>query len=123
MTAAGTSPFFSHRLMVGAILLGGVAGGLFSYQQGRASERERAGAEFANRASVRHALTREILGHYEDALFGLSAAFMVDPDVTREEFARSFRVDSPRAACGTSRLRGEAQAGAGCAGNRVHRIR
>ena len=89
MTASGTSPLFSHRLVVGAVLVLGIAGAIISYREGRASEEERAVAEFANRASVRHALTREILGHYEDALFGLSAAFMVDPNVTREEFAHA----------------------------------
>jgi two-component system cell cycle sensor histidine kinase/response regulator CckA len=75
--------------MVGAILLVGGALSVFSYVDGRTSERERAIAEFSHRAALRHALTREILGHYEDALFGLSALFAMEANITREEFVRA----------------------------------
>ncbi len=87
MTVSGPSPFFSHRLLVVVVLLIGVAAALVSYKLTRDAENERIEAEFTNRAAVRHALTREILGHYEDALSGLSAAFVVDDKITRQEFA------------------------------------
>lgn len=96
MTAAGMPTFFSHRFIIVAILWLGIFGAVVSCQQGRGGERERAEAEFASRAVVRHALTREILGHYEDALFGLSAAFMVAlaflaKPFTREALERKLR--------------------------------
>ena len=94
MTAT-RSPLFLNRVVVGAILLVGLAVSIFSYVDGRASEREHAIAEFEHRAALRHALTREILGHYEDALFGLSALFALEANISLQEFIRA-----------TSRLQG-----------------
>jgi two-component system cell cycle sensor histidine kinase/response regulator CckA len=83
------SPLFPNRAVVIVILLLGAAVSIFSYLDGRAGERERANAEFEHRAALRHALTREILGHYEDALFGLSALFAMETDISLAEFVRA----------------------------------
>ena len=72
-----------------AVLAVGVALSLLSFREGRDSELERAENEFAQRALQRHALTREVLGHYEDALFGLSALFVSSEEVTLAEFVRA----------------------------------
>src|SRR3954465_15998204 len=72
---------------VGIIALGAVVSILW-FRAGQQEEWERADANFAHRVAVRHALAREILGRYEDSLFGLSALFMLDREVTREEFER-----------------------------------
>ena len=84
--AVSASSFFSYRIAVGAILAAGIVTSIVSYRAGRASEEERAEAQFDRRASVRHALTREVLSRYEDSLFGLSALFTVDTNVSRTEF-------------------------------------
>ena len=90
MTAVPSSvPFFSHRLLAVFVLFVGLVISLVSYRFARASERAAAEAEFLHGATLRHALTREILGHYEDALFGLSTLFMVDTEVSRSEFTRA----------------------------------
>src|SRR4051812_17097025 len=91
MTAPRSSPIFSHRLMVGLVLALGVVASIASFRLGWAGEQERAEAEFRHLATLRHALTREILGHYEDALFALSTLFMLDDNVTRAEFVRAAR--------------------------------
>ncbi len=83
------SSLFPNGVIVGAILLVGLALSVFSYVDGRKDERERATAEFVHRAALRHALTREILGHYEDALFGLSALFAMEANISRDEFVRA----------------------------------
>lgn len=41
----------------------------------RETERKSAGAEFERRASLQHALVREVLARYEDVLLGLSTIF------------------------------------------------
>jgi two-component system cell cycle sensor histidine kinase/response regulator CckA len=84
--AVRASSFFSYRIAVGAILAAGIVTSIVSYRAGRASEEEHAEAQFDRRASVRHALTREVLSRYEDSLFGLSALFTVDANVSRNEF-------------------------------------
>jgi two-component system, cell cycle sensor histidine kinase and response regulator CckA len=90
MTPAPSSvPFFSHRLLVALILFVGLVISLVSYRLGRASEHAAAKAEFLHRATLRHALVREILGRYEDALFGLSTLFMAETEVSRSEFMRA----------------------------------
>jgi len=81
------SRWFSYRLWVALTLIAGVVISLFSYRLGRIDEAQRAEAEFVHRATLRHTLTREILVHYEDALFALTALFTPAEDVTREEFA------------------------------------
>lgn len=79
----------SHRLIVGAVLLLGVALALVSYRTGRDAERERAEAEFRHRATLRQVLAREILSRFEDTLFGLATLFTLDTNVSRVEFARA----------------------------------
>jgi two-component system, cell cycle sensor histidine kinase and response regulator CckA len=84
-------PFFSIRLAVlTVVLIGGVASGLV-YYEARRNELASARAEFASRASLHHALTREILGRYEDALAGLRNMFTLQENVTRAEFGRATR--------------------------------
>ena len=83
------STFFSFRLVVVAVLVTGVILSLISYREGRLAERERAEAEFVHSASLRFALTREILVRYEDSLFGLSALFMLDHSISRSAFVRA----------------------------------
>ena len=87
--ASRTSVLLSHRAIVAAVLVLGLVASVVSFRLGRAGERERAEAEFANRARLRHALTREILGHFEDATFGLTSLFTLDRPVTRDEFVRA----------------------------------
>jgi two-component system, cell cycle sensor histidine kinase and response regulator CckA len=86
----GSRPTFpAHRLIVVAILVVGVVVSIVAYRYGRFEEREKAEADFGHRATLRHALTREILGHYEDALFGLSALFASGTNISRDEFVRA----------------------------------
>jgi PAS domain S-box-containing protein len=73
------------------IVAAGVVAGVVSYRMGRAEERERAEMDFTHRAVVRQALAREILGRFGDSLFGLSALFMSDEEVTEAEFTRAAR--------------------------------
>jgi two-component system, cell cycle sensor histidine kinase and response regulator CckA len=87
--APRTTRFFSYRIVMAAVLVAGVAASVVSYRLGRAEEDERAEAQFARRVSVRHALIREVLSRYEESLFGLSALFMLDANVTRAEFVRA----------------------------------
>ena len=82
-------PFIPHRLIVIVVLLVGFAVSVASYRYGLFEERQKAESEFEHRAALRHALTREILGHYEDALFGLSALFATEANVSREDFVRA----------------------------------
>ena len=67
---------------------GGCAVSVLLYREGKLREADEAELEFVRRASLRHALTREILGRYEDALFGLSAIFRSDGKVSPADFAR-----------------------------------
>ncbi|MES2696600.1 MAG: CHASE domain-containing protein [Verrucomicrobiota bacterium] len=79
-------PKSSYRTAIALVVVAGVALSLFSYRLGKIDEEEKATAEFSHRAALRHALIREILVHYEDALFGLSALFVSSDDVTVGEF-------------------------------------
>ncbi len=89
MTESRPSFLFSHRSVVAGVLVLGAAIAVVSYQLGRDGEREKAEAEFAHRASLRHVIAREILSRFEDTLFGLSTLFTLDTSVTRLEFARA----------------------------------
>src|ERR1043166_2820258 len=84
-----TRPFLFHRLISIFVVVAGIVTSLVSYWSGRQDEIQRAELEFARRAAVRHTLIREILGRSEDSLFGLSALFMLDAFVTRNEFVRA----------------------------------
>jgi PAS domain S-box-containing protein len=59
------------------------------FRDTRTRERERAEAEFVRRATVRHTLTREVIGRYEDALFSLNALFTRESPITLTEFTRA----------------------------------
>jgi PAS domain S-box-containing protein len=80
---------FSSRLIIAIVLAGGGFISVVWYQHGRVEEQERARALFVQRAAQRHALAVEILSRFEDTLFGLSALFMLDGGVTRNEFLRA----------------------------------
>ncbi len=90
MSAALSPPsFLNRRTALGAIIVAGVALAAWSFQDSRARDRERAETELVRRTTIQHTLMREVLGRYEDALFGLSALFTVDANVTLPEFLRA----------------------------------
>jgi two-component system cell cycle sensor histidine kinase/response regulator CckA len=82
---------FNRRTALLVVLLAGGALAVWSFRDARARDRERAQAEFERRTVIRHALTREVLGRYVDALHGLSTLFMVDENVSRVQFLRASR--------------------------------
>jgi PAS domain S-box-containing protein len=92
MEAFPRSPFLSgRRLALVIVTLAGAGLAVWSFRDARTRDRERIEAEFVRRTAIRHALTREVLGRYEDALFGLSTIFMVEDDVSRSQFLRAAR--------------------------------
>ncbi len=82
-------PSLAYPLAAILIVIAGAVVSVLSYRAGRQDELERAEVEFSHRAAVRHALAREVLERYEDSLFGLSALFMLDGNVSRTEFQRA----------------------------------
>lgn len=91
MTVPASPPPFplSPRAVATVVLVVGVIVSALGYREGRRTERERVEGQVTHRAALRHALMREVLGNYEDALHGFSALFMVDADLSRDEFARA----------------------------------
>ncbi len=90
MTDLAKSPSLtSTRVIAAIVVLVGLIASLLAYRAGREAERAQAEAEVEHRAALRHALTREILGHYEDALFGLAGLFTLETRVSRDEFVRA----------------------------------
>jgi len=85
------TPFFRPGTVILGVALVGVVGAVWGFYDSRARERERAEAEFARRTTIRHTLTREVLGRYEDSLFGLAALFAIDRSVSLTEFGRAAR--------------------------------
>ncbi len=88
---ASPSPVFNRRTAILVVLLAGGVLAAWSFRDARGRDRERTQAEFVRRIAIRHALTREVLGRYEDALYGLSTLFMVDENVSRSQFLRAAR--------------------------------
>ena len=86
-----SSAFFNHRAALLVVVAAGAAVAMWSFQDSRHRDYERAREEFIRRATIRHTLTREVLGRYEDALFGLAALFMLDGNVSPAEFERVAR--------------------------------
>ncbi len=84
-------PLFTRRTAMLAVGVAGVVFAYFSFHDSRLRERERAEAEFIRRATIRHTLTREVLGRYEDGLFGLNALFSLNANISRTEFMRAAR--------------------------------
>jgi PAS domain S-box-containing protein len=92
METAPRPPFLTgRRLAVGLVVLAGVTLAIWSFHDARTRDTERIQAEFERRTGIRHALIREVLGRYEDALFGFSALFMVDENPSRSQFIRAAR--------------------------------
>ena len=85
------SPWFNRRTALLAVIVAGGVLAVWSFLDTRQREREHAEGEFVRRTSIRHTLTREVLGRYEDALFGLTALFMLDGQATRPEFNSAVR--------------------------------
>ena len=52
------------------------------------AERMRIESQFAQRTEVRNALTREVISHYESAVYALKSLFEGSESVSREEFRR-----------------------------------
>jgi PAS domain S-box-containing protein len=97
MEASPRSRFVSgRRLALVIVVVAGAALAVWSFRDARTRDRERTEAEFVRRTAIRHALIREVLGRYEDALFGLSSLFMVDENVSRSQFLRAARRLSER---------------------------
>ena len=84
-------PFLSTRcqILIGGIVLAGIASSLAAYRFGRGHEEDQIVADLTRRSALRHALTAEVLENYEDALFGLSTLFVQDGTVSRSEFVRA----------------------------------
>ena len=90
MAASPRPPSLPGRSLALALVgLTGVVLAVWSFQDARARDEERIHAEFERRTVIRHALIREVLGRYEDALFGLSSLFMVDENVSTQEFRQA----------------------------------
>src|SRR4051794_15397172 len=89
MPASRLSLPFPYRFSVGAIIVIGFAVGIIAFRELRQAERQRIVSELGRRASLRHALTSEVLRRYEDSLFGVSTLFMLDRGVTESEFTRA----------------------------------
>lgn len=75
-----------HRTAIAAILVAGVTISVTSFWILREAERNSAQAEFERRASLQHALVREVLGRYEDVLLGFSTIFTLQGGVSVPEF-------------------------------------
>jgi two-component system cell cycle sensor histidine kinase/response regulator CckA len=84
-------PLFTRRTAMLAVAAVGIVLSIMSFRDSRARERERADTEFIRRATIRHTLTREVLGRYEDSLFSLNALFSLSSNITRTEFMRAAR--------------------------------
>ena len=84
-------PFLSTRcqILIGGIVLAGIASSLAAYRFGSRQEEDQIVADLTRRSALRHALTAEVLENYEDALFGLSTLFVQDGTVSRSEFVRA----------------------------------
>jgi len=87
--APATSRTVSFRVAAALILACGALAAVWVYRDGRREEFWRIEADFERRVTARHALAREVLERYEEALYGLSAVFAVNHDVTRDEFSRA----------------------------------
>ena len=91
MTAPATPPPFpiSPRVVASVVILAGLVVSVLGFRDARRSDLERAEAQVAHRSALRHALMREVLGNYEDALHAFAALFTLDTPVSRAEFARA----------------------------------
>jgi PAS domain S-box-containing protein len=91
MTVTASPPPFpvSPRIVAGLVLAAGIVASVVGFQEGRHTQRERAEAQVTHRAALSHALIREVLGTYEDALHGFAALFTLDARVRDAEFARA----------------------------------
>ena len=85
------SPFFPRRTATGLVVALGVGLSVLAFRDSRTRERERTEAEFVRRAIQRHALTREVLGRYEDALFSLASLPTLDDPLSLLQFTRAVR--------------------------------
>jgi hypothetical protein len=91
MTAPATPPPFpiSPRAVAAVVLLAGMVISALGFRDARRIDLERAEAQMTHRSALRHALMREVLGNYEDALHAFASLFTLDTPVSRAEFARA----------------------------------
>ena len=85
------SSTFTARVAIAAILLVGLVGTVWAHLDARERDRQRAEDEFTRRATILHAVTRKIIGSYEDALFGLQLSYSLGGGVTHAEFVQISR--------------------------------
>ena len=85
------TPSFTRGTATLTVVAVGVALSAVSFRDSRNRERERAEAEFTRLTTVRHTLTRQVLGRYEDALLTLNSLFAHESNVTRPDFIRAAR--------------------------------
>jgi PAS domain S-box-containing protein len=93
---ARTNRSIPYRVSVAIILLCGLIGAVATFLQTRRDEDRHAQADFEHRVDLRHALTREVLQRYTEAMAGLSSIFTLDRDISREEFVRATTQLQPR---------------------------
>ncbi len=78
-----------YRFLAAAIVLAGLVAAAIWHQRGWSEETRQAEAELARRALLQHAVAKEILHSYEDALTALTSLFIREGPVTRPEFVHA----------------------------------
>jgi two-component system cell cycle sensor histidine kinase/response regulator CckA len=89
MPAPAPSRPTPYRFLAVAIVLAGLVAAVIWYRRGWEEQSRQAEAELARRAFLQHALAREILHSYEDALVALTSLFLREGPVTRQEFVHA----------------------------------
>ncbi|HVU36649.1 MAG TPA: CHASE domain-containing protein [Opitutaceae bacterium] len=87
MAGAISTPL-AYRVGIALILVAGTTAAGLAYRDALLGARAQAAAEFGRRATLQHAVTREVIGRYSEALFGLASVFTVNAEVSREEFVQ-----------------------------------
>ncbi|MEO7413217.1 MAG: CHASE domain-containing protein [Opitutaceae bacterium] len=84
-------PFLTSRRAVVLVVVLGVLASVLVFLEAQGDERAEAKAEFRQLALERHAITRDVLRRYEDALAGLWTMFTQEDNIDRAEFVRATR--------------------------------
>ncbi|MBP6507587.1 MAG: CHASE domain-containing protein [Opitutaceae bacterium] len=88
-TMSPTEPAFllRRRFAVAGIAVVGVLLSLYSFHWMQRNDAARAEAEFVRRATIRNAMSQQVIDNFEARLFGLRHLFIGSEEVTRAEFA------------------------------------